>query len=58
MIGTQRTVTTCDVCRLLDGNLQAKPCTWCGTCRAWICDADIKNWPRRARAMAARAMGG
>ena len=48
----KRATTVCDVCRLLDGNLQQKPCTWCGLCQSWICDADLQNWPRRGRAAA------
>lgn len=52
-----RTATVCDVCRLVDGDLSTKLCTWCGTCKAWICDADWWNLGRRGLAMALRRMG-
>jgi hypothetical protein len=42
----------CDVCRLLDYDARLKLCTWCGMCKSWICEQDVKNWPRRIRAMA------
>lgn len=44
----------CDVCRLLDGDARRKRCTWCDICKAWICDADLGNFARRAAAMAKR----
>lgn len=47
-------MTTCDVCRLLDGDLSQKLCLWCGNCKAWICEDDIDNWIRRARAATIR----
>jgi hypothetical protein len=40
----------CDVCRILDGDLRIKPCTFCGLCGAWICIEDIDNWWRRLAA--------
>jgi len=51
----QTAMVTCDVCRLLDGDLRPKPCTWCSRCNAWICDGDRDNWIRRSRAAAIRA---
>lgn len=44
----------CEVCRLLDGDVQQKPCQYCAGCQAWICAADIRNIGRRARAMLKR----
>jgi len=48
----------CDVCRLLDYDTRLKMCTWCERCQSWICEADLHNWPRRIRAMAARKFEG
>lgn len=52
------TMAVCDVCRLLNGDLRQKLCIWCGTCQAWICQADINNKLRRTKAMLKRAIGG
>jgi hypothetical protein len=51
-------MAVCDVCRLLDGDYRQKMCQWCDKCEAWICQRDLGNLGRRARAMMARAMGG
>jgi hypothetical protein len=45
-------VRVCDVCRLVDGDVREKSCTWCGFCKAWICSADWSNVVRRAKAAA------
>ena len=42
----------CDVCRLLDGDLQMKFCFYCGACDAWICEDCQHDWGRRGRASA------
>lgn len=47
----------CEVCRLCDGDLSAKPCRWCDMCQAWICRHDWKNVGRRALAAVRRRMG-
>lgn len=47
----------CEVCRLLDGDVRQKPCQYCPACQAWICQADIKNLVRRARAMLLKRLG-
>lgn len=54
----QRVFTICDVCRLVDGDFSTKLCNWCGACQSWICDADLQQWGRRARAMARKAIAG
>ena len=41
----------CEVCYLLDGDNSTKPCYYCSDCQAWICQSDLSNWTRRARAM-------
>jgi hypothetical protein len=46
----------CDVCRLLDADLHPKPCDYCGLCDSWICQQDLHNWMRRARAFVARKL--
>jgi hypothetical protein len=40
----------CDVCRLVDGDTGSKLVEYCNICKAWICDACRKNWPRRMQA--------
>lgn len=50
-------MAVCDVCRLLDGDARLKPCRFCPGCEAWICQADIGNLARRARAMMKRRLG-
>lgn len=50
-------MTTCEVCRLVDGDYSVKPCRFCSMCRAWICAADLPNLARRARAMLLRKLG-
>jgi hypothetical protein len=52
-----RQVQVCEVCRLLDGDRIPKWCTWCNQCKAWICDADWKNMPRRMMAAGFRRLG-
>lgn len=52
------TMAVCDVCCRLDNDYRQKPCTWCGTCRAWLCQADAGNMARRAKAMMKRAIWG
>jgi hypothetical protein len=44
------TLQVCDVCRLVDGDLSVKLCDWCQSCKAWICQKDWNNWPRRSLA--------
>lgn len=43
-------VHICDVCRLLDSDFRQKPCFYCSTCGAWICELDLDDWPRRIAA--------
>jgi hypothetical protein len=45
------------VCRLLDHDLSLKRCFWCNSCKAWICEEDLDQWTRRARAMMIRSSG-
>jgi hypothetical protein len=45
----------CDVCRLVDGDVTPKQVEWCNFCKAWLCDNDKWNLPRRAKAMTIRA---
>lgn len=45
-----RPLVVCDVCRLLDNDLVLKYCGYCKLCDSNICDADVHNWWRRARA--------
>lgn len=40
----------CDVCRVLDGDIDPKPCFRCSLCDAWLCEADVSNFSRRLRA--------
>lgn len=47
-------LTVCTVCSLLDNDLTFKHCTYCKLCNAWLCDKDIKDLKRRAKAMAKR----
>ena len=54
MSQTVKELKQCTVCVLLDNDLREKECTYCGKCMAWICDSDLTNWPRRAKAMARR----
>jgi hypothetical protein len=51
-------LVTCEVCRLLDGDLNRKWCQFCSGCNAWICQADIKNHFRRALALAKKKLAG
>jgi hypothetical protein len=46
----QKQYTVCAVCRILDGDTTRKLCQFCSTCGAWICDADLGNLTRRAKA--------
>jgi hypothetical protein len=46
----------CDVCFLLDGDSFEKRSIYCSGCNAWICEADLWNGPRRAKAMLKRVM--
>jgi hypothetical protein len=46
----------CEVCRLLDNDTRLKPCLYCPACNAWLCQADIGNLARRARAAAKKAV--
>jgi hypothetical protein len=56
MIGTTQRIAPCDVCRILDFNVQQKNCTYCSLCDAWICDADLSRWDRRFRAAVKRKL--
>jgi len=47
----------CDVCRLLDRDVRQKLCQFCPACNAWLCQRDIANVARRARAMYLKFMG-
>jgi hypothetical protein len=47
-------LAVCEVCRLVDGDRSVKECSWCQTCRAWICTRDLSQWGRRALAMIRR----
>ena len=40
----------CDVCRIVDYNVEKKMCNYCPMCSAWICDDDIHKWNRRIKA--------
>jgi len=44
----------CDVCRLIDGDLTRKSVTYCGFCKAWMCEKCRKDPIRRARAVLAK----
>ncbi len=46
----------CDVCRLLDHNVERKWCGHCGLCDAWICEQDMNRWGRRLLAAAKRKL--
>ncbi len=50
-------MAVCDVCRLVDGDSRMKLCQYCSKCAAWICQADLGNWRRRAVAMMKRRWG-
>ena len=52
----QQAFTTCTVCWILDHDSRPKLCSYCGTCDAWVCERDQKNYLRRALAMARRAL--
>ena len=45
-------VAVCDVCLILDKDATPKPCGYCGGCGAWICEKDVMDLQRRAKAMA------
>jgi hypothetical protein len=45
----------CNVCEILDGDRSLKPCSWCSVCRAWICERDLGDLSRRARAARLRS---
>lgn len=47
---------TCDVCRLVDGDMTPKNCSYCGLCDSWICPEDQNRWDRRARAFLRRRL--
>jgi hypothetical protein len=51
-----KSLSVCDVCRLLDGDLSLKNCGFCSLCDSWICEADRTDWLRRARAAVARKL--
>lgn len=50
-------IGTCDACLLLDGDYTAKIVSWCGACKAWLCDRCYWNPFRRAQAAYARRAG-
>lgn len=50
-------IHVCDVCRLVDNDLTEKESEFCEACDAWICTADLDNWPRRVIAMNIRWLG-
>jgi len=41
------TLKPCRVCELLDKDNGEKLCTYCETCKAYICESDYNNWDRR-----------
>ena len=43
-------IATCDVCRLNNNDLTAKPVTWCNECNAYICKDHWGNWIARGEA--------
>lgn len=47
----------CDVCWLVDGDIQPKETNWCPSCKANICRECWNNWPRRVEAMIRRGLG-
>lgn len=55
-MGTSPRMEVCDVCFLLEGDTRQKLCWYCSRCDAWICQADLERWDRRARAAAARVV--
>jgi len=40
----------CDVCLILDKDATPKLCGYCGGCGAWICEKDVDDLVRRAKA--------
>jgi hypothetical protein len=42
----------CEVCKLLDNDYTAKECSYCKICSSWICNSDLYNYKRRAKALA------
>lgn len=49
-IQQQEALTVCDVCRLLDQDVEIKPCAYCSLCDSWICQEDLDKKGRRALA--------
>jgi len=56
MITLPLDLRSCDVCRLLDGDLSYKLCQYCALCDAWICDTDKSRWERRLKAAVKRKL--
>ncbi len=54
---TTQAVGVCDQCRLLRGDQSSKPVTWCGVCRAWLCEMCRRNPMGRALAALKRRLG-
>lgn len=55
MIGTTQ-IRACDVCRILDFDVEVKLCNYCGLCDAWICQEDQGKWGRRIQAALKRKL--
>lgn len=49
-------VNICDVCRLLDNDLEPKEGFYCNLCDSWICVKDQDKWIRRAKAAIKRKL--
>ena len=56
-ITNKLTQARCEVCFLVDNNPMEKPCYYCATCDAWICEECWDKPIKRARAAIKRITG-
>ena len=44
-------IVTCKVCELVDNDISAKGCTYCDTCKAYICQSCYNDPIKRGKAI-------